>query len=66
MLRQLKLKGHMVFAEGSSNLMQRLSRLPTAPLVGSLYRRKLYAYPLRLEHHLIEKRFISDVVVSTG
>ena len=29
-LRQHKLNGHMVLAEGPSNLMQRLSRLPTA------------------------------------
>src|SRR5579862_3519256 len=56
----------MVFAGGSSNLMQRLSRLPTAPHFGSLHRGKLYPYPLRHEHHLIKKRFISDSVASTG
>jgi len=55
----------MVLAEGPPNLMQRLSRLPTAPQVGPLIRGKLYPSPLRHKHHLIEKRFISDGVPST-
>jgi hypothetical protein len=41
MLRQHKLNGNMVLAEGSSNLMQGLSRLPAAPHVISLLLRKL-------------------------
>jgi hypothetical protein len=56
----------MVFAESSSNLMQGLSRLPAAPHVVPLHRGKLYPYPLRHKHHLIEKRFITDGVASTG
>jgi hypothetical protein len=40
MLRQHKLNGNMVLAEGSSYLMQRLSRFPAAPHVGSLHRGK--------------------------
>jgi hypothetical protein len=66
MLRQHKLNGHMVFAEDSSNLMQRLARLPTAPHVVPLHRGKLYPSPLRHKHHLSEKRFISDGVATTG
>jgi hypothetical protein len=31
-----------------------------------LVRGKLHPYPLRHKHHLIEKRFISDGVASTG
>jgi hypothetical protein len=66
MLRQHKLNRHMVLAEDSPNLMQRLSRLPTAPHVIPLLLRKLEP-PLKSHiHHLIEKRFISDGVASTG
>jgi hypothetical protein len=66
MLRQHKFNGHMVLAEGAPNLMQGLSRLPTPPHVGPLDRGKFYSSRLRHKHHLIEKRFISDGVASTG
>jgi hypothetical protein len=65
-LRQHKLNGHMVLAEGSSNLRQRLSCLPAVPHARSLHRRKFYPYPSSHKDHLIEKRFISEGVASTG
>jgi len=65
-LCQHKLNGNMVLAKDSSNLMQRLSRFPTAPHGSSLRRRKPNPSPLRHKHHLSEKRFISDGVASTG
>jgi hypothetical protein len=55
MLRQHKLNRHMVFAEGSPNLMQRLPRLPAPPHVGSLLLRKSEAPPKCHYHHHIEK-----------
>jgi hypothetical protein len=55
MLRQHKLNGHMVFAEGSPNLMQRLSRLPAPPHVVPLLLRKLESPLKSHQHHLIEK-----------
>jgi hypothetical protein len=60
------LNGHMVLAEDSSNLMQRLPRLPAAPHVIPLHCGKLDPSALRHKHHLIEKRFIPDGVASTG
>jgi len=39
-------------AEGAPNLMQRLSRLPTAPHLDSLRRRKPHPSRLRHKHHL--------------
>ena len=51
-LRQQKVNGHMALAEGPPNLMQRLSRLPTAPHVGPLRRGKPYSTVLRHKHHL--------------
>jgi hypothetical protein len=66
MLRQHKLNRHMILAEDSPNLMQRLSRLPAAPHVVPLLLRKLEPPPNCHKHHLIEKRFISDGVASTG
>src|ERR1019366_2007208 len=65
-LRQHKVNGHMALAEDPPNLMQRLSRLPTAPHITPLHRGKLHSSPLRHKHHLSEKRFISDGVASTG
>ncbi len=59
-------RGHMVLAEGSPNLMQRLSCLPTAPHPTPLHRGKLHSSPLSHKHHLLEKRFIADGVASTG
>src|ERR1035437_5888398 len=47
-LRQQELNGPMVLAESAPNLMQRLTRLPTAPHVGSLLRGK--PVPLSLCH----------------
>jgi hypothetical protein len=41
MLRQHKSNGYMILAEGSPNLMQRLSRLPAPPHVIPLLFRKL-------------------------
>jgi hypothetical protein len=66
MLRQHKLNGNMVFAEGSSNLMQGLPSLPTHPHVVPLLLRKLDPSPKSHKHHLLEKRFILDGVASTG
>src|ERR1700682_3812825 len=42
----------MTLAECAPDLMQRLSRLPTAPYVGPLRRRKLRPFPLGHRHHL--------------
>jgi hypothetical protein len=56
----------MVFAEGPSNLMQGLPRLPAPPHVVPLLLRKLEPPPKSHKHHLKEKRFISDGVASTG
>jgi hypothetical protein len=55
MLRQHKLNGHMVLAEDSPNLMQRLPRLPAPPHVVPLLLRKLYPPPLSHKHHLYRK-----------
>jgi hypothetical protein len=66
MLRQHKLNRHMIFAEGSPNLMQRLPLLPAPPHVVPLLLRKLEPPLKSHKHHLIEKRFISDGVASTG
>jgi hypothetical protein len=52
-LRQHKLNRDMVLAEDSSNLMQRLSRLPAAPHVVPLHIGQLYPSALRHKHHLI-------------
>src|ERR1700733_11986504 len=49
----------MVFAEGTANLMQRLSRLPTAPDLGLLRRRKTIPSSWSHEHHL-QKQMISN------
>jgi hypothetical protein len=55
MLRQHKLNRHMICAEGSPNLTQRLPRLPPFPHVIPLLLSKLEP-PLKChEHHLIEK-----------
>src|ERR1700733_5125901 len=48
----------MVFAEGTADLMQRLSRLPTAPDLGLLRRRKTMPSTWSHEHHL-QKQMIS-------
>ncbi len=50
MLRQHKLNGHLILAEVSPNLMQRLSRLPTPPHVIPLLLRKLEP-PLKSHKH---------------
>src|ERR1700678_2494272 len=42
----------MVLAEGTTNLMQRLARLPKAPDVNSLRRRKPVPPALSHNHHL--------------
>jgi hypothetical protein len=55
MLRQHKLNRYMVFAKDSSNLMQRLPRLPTLPHVVPLLLSKLEPPALRHKHHLMEK-----------
>src|SRR5216683_3817086 len=44
--------GRMLLAEGAPDLMQRLSRLPTAPHVALLRRRKPKPVPLDHKHHL--------------
>jgi hypothetical protein len=48
----------MVFAEGTADLMQRFSRLPTAPDLGLLRRRKTIPSTWSHEHHL-QKQMIS-------
>jgi hypothetical protein len=55
MLRQHKLNRHIIFVEGSPNLMQALPRLPAAPHVVPLLLRELEAPPKCHKHHLIEK-----------
>src|SRR5271170_4595433 len=42
----------MVLAEGTTNLMQRLARLPKAPHVNTLLRRKPVPSALSHNHHL--------------
>src|SRR5271163_3223150 len=42
----------MVLAEGTTNLMQRLARLPTAPYLGPLLRREPVPSSLPHQHHL--------------
>ena len=44
--------GRMLLTEGAPDLMQRLSRLPTAPHVALLRRRKPKPFPLDHKHHL--------------
>src|SRR6202047_3823917 len=44
--------GRMLLAEGAPDLMQRLSRLPTAPHVALLRLRKPKPFPLDHKHHL--------------
>jgi hypothetical protein len=51
-LRQHKLIGNMVLAEGTINFMQRLSHLPTAPHFSPLVRGKLQSSRLHHKHHL--------------
>jgi hypothetical protein len=46
--------GTVAFAEGTPNLMQRLSRLPTAPHVGPLLSGEPIPFSLGHEHHLID------------
>ena len=46
------------------NLMQRLSHLPTMPVVGPLRRRYLSPFPLCHKHHL-DQTLTSDGVAST-
>jgi hypothetical protein len=48
----------MALAEGTPNLMQRLSRLPTAPHVGPLLNGEPIPFSLGHEHHLLEKSFL--------
>ena len=55
MLRQHKLNAHVVFAEGSSNFMQGLPRLPATPHLLPLLLRKLEPPLKSHKHHLIEK-----------
>src|SRR5271168_2252038 len=45
----------MVLAEGTTNLMQRLARLPTAPYLGPLLRREPVPSALPHQHHLGKK-----------
>jgi hypothetical protein len=66
MLRQHKLNRDVILAEGSTDLMQRLPRLPASPHLLPLLLSKLESPPKCHTHHLIEKRFISDGVAPTG
>jgi hypothetical protein len=51
-LRQQELNRAMVLAKSTTNLMQRLSSLPTAPDVSPLRRRKAIPSSLSHKHHL--------------
>jgi hypothetical protein len=51
-LRQQEPNGTVALAEGTSNLMQRLSRLPTAAHVGPLLSGEPIPFSLGHEHHL--------------
>src|SRR5271167_528013 len=57
--------GRMTLAERTPNLMQRLSRLPTAPQVALLHRRKPKPFTLPHTTPPLERRSISDGVAST-
>src|SRR6266566_507891 len=52
MTRHQTTNGGMLLAEGAPDLMQRVSRLPTAPHVALLRRRKPKPFPLGHKHHL--------------
>jgi hypothetical protein len=52
MTLQQKVNNHMVFANRTTNGMQRFSRLPTTPDLTSLRRRKRYAFSWDHKHHL--------------
>src|SRR6266702_1530192 len=52
MTRHQTTNGRMLLAEGAPDLMQRVSRLPTAPHVAVLRRRKPKPFPLGHKHHL--------------
>jgi hypothetical protein len=56
----------MVLAEGTTNLMQRLARLPKAPNVNTLRRRKPVPSALSHKSPPFENKFTSDGVASTG
>jgi hypothetical protein len=60
-LRQQELNRAMVLAKSTTNLMQRLSSLPTAPDLSPLRHRK--TIPSSLFHNTT---FTSDGVASTG
>src|ERR1700688_1167312 len=62
MLRQHKLNGHMIFAKGAPNLMQRLPRLPPTPHVVPLLLRQLDPPPKCHKHHLYRKDFYQRVL----
>src|SRR6202011_1183166 len=53
-LRQQEPNGTMALTEGTANLMQRLSRLPAAPHVDPLLRRKPVPFSLCHKHHLLK------------
>jgi len=44
--------GGMFFAKGTTDLMQRLTRLPTAPHIDLLFRGKPKPFPWLHKHHL--------------
>src|SRR5438876_11755566 len=51
MTRHQTTNGRMLLAEGAPDLMQRVSRLPTAPHGALLRRRKPKPFPLGHKHH---------------
>jgi hypothetical protein len=53
----------MVFAQGTANLMQRLSRLPTTPDLGLLHRRKTIPSSWSHEHHLLKTNDLYQMVL---
>ena len=63
MTRQQELNDHMTLTEGSSDLVQGLSCLPSAPQIGFLLCRKPPPSALRHKHHLWKKHSYQMVLL---
>ena len=66
MTRQQKVNDHMVFAEGPPNLIQRLSRLPTAPHARSVCAAESFTRLACVINTTFREKIYTDGVASTG